>query len=90
MDVPQNSSRDIYFGYINELDVTWRYFEAHHGKGPKDGIEGTIKKMIFRKVLSGITVINNPKKFTEFGNTLSSLLFVLTKREHSRRARSCH
>ena len=51
----------------------WHYFEVHHGKGPMDGIRGTIKKMFFKKVFSGITIINTPKEFDEFANTVSAI-----------------
>ena len=52
-----------------DVYIVWRYFEAHHGKGPMDGVEGTIKIMVFKKGLSGRTVINTHKKFPEFANT---------------------
>ena len=56
-----------------DVDIVWHYFEARHGKGPMDGIGGTIKNMVFKKVLSGSTVINTPKEFAEFANTVSSI-----------------
>ena len=49
------------------------YFEAHHGKGSMDGIRSTIKNMVFQKVLSGSTVINTPKEFAEFADTVSAI-----------------
>ena len=56
-----------------DVDIVWHYFEAHHGKGPMDGIGGTIKNMVFKKVLSGTTVINTLKKFAEFAHTVSTI-----------------
>ena len=56
-----------------DVDIVWHYFEARHGKGPMDGIGGTIKNMVFKKVLSGSTVINTPKEFAEFTNTVSTI-----------------
>ena len=38
-----------------------------------DGIRGTIKNMVFKKFLSGSTVINRPKEFAEFANTVSTI-----------------
>ena len=41
-----------------------RYFnERHHGKGPMDGIGGTIKNLTFRAVQSGKIVIQSPRQF---------------------------
>ena len=56
-----------------DVDIVWDYFEALYGKGPMDGIRGTIKNMVFKKVLSGSTVINTPKEFAEFTNTVSTI-----------------
>ena len=36
-----------------EMNLEWHYNEAHHGKGPIDGIGGAVKNAVFRKVLSG-------------------------------------
>ena len=42
------------FALLNHLhpdkNVKWNYNEAHHGKGPLDGIGGTIKNQVFREV----------------------------------------
>ena len=56
-----------------DVDIVWHYFEAHHCKGPMDTIGGNIKNMVFEKVLSGTTVINTPKVFAEFANTVSTI-----------------
>ena len=56
-----------------DIDLRWHYSEAHHGKGPVDGIGGTIKRMVFRKVLSKQVVINSPKQFADFADTLSTI-----------------
>ena len=56
-----------------DVDIVWHYFEAHYGKVLMDGIGGTIKNMVFKKVLSGSTVINTPKEFAEFTNTVSAI-----------------
>ena len=38
-------------------DATWNYFEAGHGKGPCDGLGGTVKRMADEAVRSGKTTI---------------------------------
>ena len=48
-----------------DLSLEWHYNEAHHGKGPMDGIGGTVKNMVYRRVLAGDIVINNPKQFVQ-------------------------
>ena len=45
------------------VNIEWHYNEAHHGKGPMDGIGSTLKNVVFRKVLSQDLVINTPEEF---------------------------
>ena len=45
--------------------LCWFYNERHHGKGPMDGVGGTIKNVIFRKVKSGQIVVHTPKEFSD-------------------------
>ena len=40
-----------------EKEISWYYNERHHGKGPMDGVGGTLKNLVFRKVKSGQTVV---------------------------------
>ena len=47
-----------------------------HGKGSMDGIDGTIKNVIFRKVKSGQIVIHNPKNFLMLPWNLYHLLLL--------------
>ena len=56
-----------------DVGTVCHYFEAHYSKGPMDGIAGTMKNMVFKKVLSASTVINTPKEFAEFTNTVSTI-----------------
>ena len=55
------------------ITIEWHYNEAHQGKGPMDGIGGTLKNLVYRRVLSGDAVINTPPKFAEFSNQISSV-----------------
>ena len=34
--------------YGRDLQLEWNYNQAHHGKGPLDGIGETIKNVVFR------------------------------------------
>ena len=55
------------------IQIQWHYNEAHHGKGPMDGIGGTIKNLVFRRVLSEDVVINTPKEFATFADQISNI-----------------
>ena len=35
------------------IDVEWYYNKSDDGKGPMDGVVGTMKNVVFRKVKSG-------------------------------------
>ena len=50
---------------FQEKYLVWCYNERHHGKGPMDGVGGTVKNVIFRKVKSGKVVIYSPQEFAE-------------------------
>ena len=48
---------------FDNADLIWNYNEKSHGKGPMDGVGGTVKNIIFRKVKSGFVTINTPLEF---------------------------
>ena len=48
-----------------DKSLSWCYNERHHGKGPMDGVGGTIKNVIFRKVKSGHAVVYTPNQFAD-------------------------
>ena len=50
---------------FQEKHLVWCCNECHHGKGPMDGVGGTVKNVIFRKVISGKVVIYSPQEFAE-------------------------
>ena len=50
--------------FLNK-SLRWYYNERHHGKSPMDGVGGTIKNVIFRKVKSGQIVVHTPKEFSD-------------------------
>ena len=53
-----------------KIGLEWHYNEAHHGKGSMDGIGGTVKNTVFRKVLSGEVVTGSPEEFTWYVNQI--------------------
>ena len=59
--------------FKKDMSLEWHYNEAHHRKGPMDGIVGTIKNLVYREVLSGDVVIDTSKKFGEFANEVSNV-----------------
>ena len=50
--------------FLNK-SLCWFRNERHHGKGSMDGVGGTIKNVIFRKVKSGQIVVHAPKEFSD-------------------------
>ncbi|XP_022107154.1 uncharacterized protein LOC110988171 [Acanthaster planci] len=59
------------------LKFYWNYFETSHGKGPVDGVGGTVKSVVYRKVMSKQVVIQNPKHFAEYANSVLKGIDVL-------------
>ena len=45
----------------SSLNITCCYNERHHGKGPMDGIGGTLKYCVYQDEMSGKSVIETPK-----------------------------
>ena len=37
---------------LPKKSLTWCYNERHHGKGPMDGVGGTVKNAVYREVKS--------------------------------------
>ena len=62
-----------------EKALSWFYNERHHGKGHMDGIGGTIKNVIFRKVKSGYAIVNT-------SNLDPAHLFAIRGRQNGRKA----
>ena len=67
--------------FQQDVSLEWHYNQTHHGKGPMDGIGGTIKNLVYRKVLSGDVVIDTPKKFAEFANEISNVDCLFLSKE---------
>ena len=44
--------------FFEGIKLSWFYNEKSHGKGPMDGVGGTVKNVVFRKVKSGFLTID--------------------------------
>ena len=62
----------IFFALLSQIDskveVNWYFIKRHHGKGPIDGMGGTIKNKVYRDVMSNKCLIKNAKDFLEYVN----------------------
>jgi hypothetical protein len=43
--------------------LQWNFFATSHGKGPVDGVGGTAKRIVWRRVMSRSTVVSNASDF---------------------------
>ena len=55
------------------VKVSWDYGEAHHFKGPHDGIGGTITRKVYQHVSSGKVIITDAKQFATYPNEISTV-----------------
>ena len=56
-----------------ELEITWNYGEAHHFKGPHDGIGGTVKCKVYADIKSQKVVVQDAKHFAEYAKGACSV-----------------
>ena len=54
--------------FDSTLNFSWYYNERHHGKGPMDGIGGTVKNVVYQHVKSKKCVIDSAKCFAEYAD----------------------
>ena len=59
--------------FYTDIIIEWNYTEAHHGKGPMDGIGGTLKNKVFKEVKSGRLSIETPEKFANAADRLCNI-----------------
>ncbi|GFS25427.1 (S)-beta-bisabolene synthase [Elysia marginata] len=50
-------------------EVDWTFFGTAHGKGPIDGVGGTVKRAVWRRILRRQVVINHAKDFADVAAT---------------------
>ena len=67
--------------YRPDIQVEWNYNEAHHGKGPMDGIGGTVKNVVYRQVKSGNVTTNSAKQFFDAANRFVPTITTLFQKE---------
>ena len=65
--------------YPNDLELSWDYGEAHHFKGPHDGIGGTVKRKVYQDVTASKVIIRDAKHFLEIEVECLDILKVLCK-----------
>ena len=59
----QFRSRYVFSLFTNihpDITIEWHHNKVHHWKGPMDGIGGTVKNLVYHRLLSGVVVINSP------------------------------
>ena len=63
------------------LKICWNFFATSNGKGPVDGIGGTIKKMAMQKVIQRKLYITNAASFYDAVNGESNVKVFLVEAE---------
>ena len=56
--------------FANDLELSWDYGEAHHFKGPHDGIGGSVKRKFYQDVAASKVIIRNAKHFASYANSI--------------------
>ena len=56
--------------YPNNLELSWDYSEAHHFKGPRDGLGGTVKRKVYKHVTASKVIISDGKHFASYANSI--------------------
>ena len=59
--------------YPNDLELSWDYGEAHHFKGPHDGIGGTVKREVYQDVTVSKVIMGDAKHFASYANPISEI-----------------
>ena len=62
------------------INVEWHYNEAHLGKGPMDGVGGTIKNLVLPAVKSGNVSVRDPEEFAKSTNDI--VTYIHANREY--------
>ena len=62
--------------YPPALKLSWDYGEAHHFKGPHDGIGGILKQKLYSDVSNQKVVIEDAKHFAEYGNKVAKIKVI--------------
>lgn len=65
-----------YFSSLNDIDVTWSFFESGHGKGVADAIGGVVKRCLDRQVSYGRDIINAADVYSTLESLVKSINVV--------------
>ena len=57
-----------------DYTIQWYYNERHHGKGPMDGVGGTVKNMISQQKKKKKYAINGVKDLAVYANKIMVFL----------------
>lgn len=74
------------------VTAEWSFFGSNHGKGPVDGIGGTVKRSVYLAVLQNKEVVNGYEEFIRVAkknNSTISVPFLLALKKKSSRTRRC-
>jgi hypothetical protein len=61
----------------NLKTVDWSFFGTAHGKGPVDGVGGTVKRTVWRRILQKRAFLNNPEEFAAVAREACPNIIVL-------------
>ena len=81
-DGPSSQFKNKYIAkYMQQLsadiDIQWNFFASGHGKGPVDGIGGSVKRTVWRAVQSRKAFVNDSKSFFDNAKTLNRSISIL-------------
>jgi hypothetical protein len=65
--------------HLYGCSARWNYFESGHGKGPCDGLGGTVKRMADTAIKTSKVVIQDALDFFKWANEKSSFVNVIFK-----------
>ena len=76
--------------YVNNMKIWRYYFEANCGKGPVDGIGGSVKHAVYRNVLSKKIIIESPQQLASYADSISPNIQVMLSRINAGRMHFIH
>ena len=56
--------------------VKWNFFATSHGKGPVDGLGGSVKRSVWRQVKSGMSHIGNAKDYASVAKERNPGIYI--------------
>jgi hypothetical protein len=62
-------------------ELSWNFFASSHGKGVIDGLGGTLKRYVWRRVKSRQAVVRNPREFFNVARECNVTCTFLSKEE---------